>query len=424
MTDQNAKMVCALIVAAGYGMRIGDRMSPPKQYLQILDLSVLGHSITCFTQSSHIDLVQVVIAPEHIDMYHYAISQLDQSDADQLLEPVMGGATRQSSVANGLAALRSSEPDYVLIHDAARPFVHADTINQIINALKTHDGVLPVIPMTDTIKRISKNRVISTEDRLSLAAAQTPQGFKFAKIDVAHLDALNESDTEFTDDSMIAELADMDVAAVEGDPLNIKITTKDDLETARLRMIESNHPASVLTAIPRVGSGFDVHAFAPDDPLEQINHVRLCGVDIPYTRQLSGHSDADVVLHAIADALYGAVAAGDIGTHFPPSDDKWKGANSGLFVTHALEIVRSAGATLVHIDVTIICERPQIGPHRNAMRTRLMKLLKLSAHDVSIKATTTERLGFLGREEGIAAQALASVTVVSASRILKSEDKK
>ena len=311
---------------------------------------------------------------------------------------MIGGSTRQASVHSGLEALAGHAPDRVLIHDAARPFVTTDTISRVIDALDTRTAVLPAVQVTDTLKRVENGTVTATVARDGLIAAQTPQGFRFDDIAAAHRRAVAEGRQDFTDDAAIAEWAGLSVAWVEGDRRNDKITTASDLEAAR-----HAHAEGASHVVTRVGTGFDVHAFAPG------NSVQLCGVEIAHNRALAGHSDADVGLHALCDALYGAVGSGDIGHHFPPSDARWKGTDSAVFLAHARREVAARGGRIVHVDVTLICERPKIGPHRDAMVARLATLLDLDHNSVSVKATTSERLGFTGRGEGIAAQAVATV---------------
>jgi 2-C-methyl-D-erythritol 4-phosphate cytidylyltransferase/2-C-methyl-D-erythritol 2,4-cyclodiphosphate synthase len=302
-------------------------------------------------------------------------------------------------VLKGLEALAGDPPDIVLIHDGARPFIDAALVGNVVAALDDADGALPVTLVTDTIKRSNDGKTVGgTEDRTQLFAAQTPQGFHFAPIYDAHRRAIAMSDG-FTDDAAIAEWANLSVALARGDARNIKITLPGDFERAA-RMV--GEEARMET---RVGSGFDVHAFAEGDA------VILGNISIPHTARLKGHSDADVVLHALSDALYGALADGDIGKHFPPSENEWKDADSAIFLEHAVSLVRQRGGRLVHLDVTIICERPKIGPHVDAMRERIAQIAQISASRVAVKATTSERLGFTGREEGIAAQAVATIEV-------------
>ncbi|HYH22573.1 MAG TPA: bifunctional 2-C-methyl-D-erythritol 4-phosphate cytidylyltransferase/2-C-methyl-D-erythritol 2,4-cyclodiphosphate synthase [Azospirillum sp.] len=378
----------ALIVAAGSGQRFGAER--PKQYHKLAGRPVLRHTAEAFLRHPQVTAVRVVINPAHRELYDDAVAGLG------LAEPVSGGATRQESVRNGLEALAAASddaPDLVLIHDAARPLIDPDTISAVIAALEAVPGAITAVPVTDTLKRGANGLSAGTVDRAGLWRAQTPQGFRFADILAAHRAA---GGLDLTDDAAVAERAGLAVALVPGKEENFKVTTPDDLARAgRL----------VLAALPdvRTGSGFDVHRFANGD------HVILCGVPVPHDRKLEGHSDADVALHALTDALLGALGAGDIGSHFPPSDAQWKGADSARFLRHAVELVHARRGMIAHVDVTVICERPKVGPHRAAMVARLTELLGIDADRVSVKATTTERLGFTGRQEGIAAQAVATV---------------
>jgi 2-C-methyl-D-erythritol 4-phosphate cytidylyltransferase/2-C-methyl-D-erythritol 2,4-cyclodiphosphate synthase len=374
----------ALIVAAGHGTRAGE--GPPKQYRPVGGVPVLRRTIEAFATHPTVSEVQVVITPDHRPFYDEVTSGL------ALPSPIAGGDSRQESVLRGLEGIAAKAPDLVLIHDAARPFVSADAITATIAALKTHDGALPTIAAADTLKRLSDAKVEATIPRDNIALAQTPQGFHFTKILAAHRAA---RDTTFTDDAAIAEHAGLTVAAVPGSRLNFKLTTPEDFSMAEALLA---HAGTV-----RTGQGFDVHRFGPG------NHVWLCGIQVEHTHGLVGHSDADVGLHALTDALLGAVALGDIGQHFPPSDERWRGAASHIFLTHAAHLIAERGGRIEHVDVTLICERPKVAPHRDAMVGRIAELLKLERTRVSVKATTTEGLGFTGRSEGIAAQAIATV---------------
>ncbi|CAO3451813.1 2-C-methyl-D-erythritol 4-phosphate cytidylyltransferase (EC 2.7.7.60) / 2-C-methyl-D-erythritol 2,4-cyclodiphosphate synthase (EC 4.6.1.12) [Azospirillum argentinense] len=375
----------ALIVAAGSGQRFGAER--PKQYLDLAGQPILRRTVEAFRRHPKVSVVRVVINPAFRDLYDAAVAGLD------LPEPVSGGASRQDSVRNGLEALAESAPDRVLIHDAARPLVDAGTIDAVIAALDTHPAALAAVPVADTLKRGEDGLVAGTVDRSGLWRAQTPQGFRFPDILAAHRAAAG---LELTDDAAVAERAGLPVALVPAREENFKVTTPDDL-TRATRALDS-----ALSDI-RTGSGFDVHRFAEGD------HVTLCGVRVPHTQRLDGHSDADVGLHALTDAILGALCAGDIGSHFPPSDPQWRGADSALFLKHAAELVTARGGQIAHVDVTIICERPKVGPHREAMTARVADILGMPVDRVSVKATTTERLGFTGRGEGIAAQAMATV---------------
>jgi 2-C-methyl-D-erythritol 4-phosphate cytidylyltransferase/2-C-methyl-D-erythritol 2,4-cyclodiphosphate synthase len=311
------------------------------------------------------------------------------------MAPVPGGASRQESVLAGLESLAADPPERVLIHDGARPFVDAATIDRVLAALDTHAGAIPAIPVADTLKRAQADRTIQeTVPRGGLWRAQTPQGFRFEEILAAHRHAAGSA--EASDDAAVMERAGHPVGLVDGNPENVKVTTQDDLTRAERWLAGA--------AETRVGQGFDVHRFA-DTP----GPVVLCGVPVDHDHGLAGHSDADVGLHVVVDALLGALGEGDIGHHFPPSDPQWKGADSAQFVARALEIAQARGARVVHVDVTLICERPKVGPHRAEMAARIAELLQLAQTRVSVKATTTEGLGFTGRREGIAAQAAVTV---------------
>lgn len=377
----------ALIVAAGSGERFGSER--PKQYLDLAGEPVLRRTIRAFLDHPAIDGVQVVIQAAHRDLYDAAVAGLG------LPEPVPGGATRQDSVRNGLEHLAASEPSpfAVLIHDAARPLVPAETIARVRAALDTAPAALAAVPVTDTLKRGEDGFSTGTVDRAGLWRAQTPQGFRFADILAAHRALAGAA---LTDDAALAEQAGLPVALVVDSPDNFKITNPDDLSRAARLM---------SPALPdlRTGLGFDVHRFAPGD------HIMLCGVRVPHDQRLEGHSDADVALHALTDALLGALGAGDIGSHFPPSDPQWRGADSAVFLRHAAGLIQARGGIVAHVDVTVIGERPKVGPHRAAMVARLAELLDIAPDRVSVKATTTEKLGFTGRGEGIAAQAIATV---------------
>ncbi len=364
----------ALLVAAGSGSRTGG--GTPKQYRRIGGKAVLAHALDHLDHPA-IDGVQVVIGAGQEEAYRDAIG--DRA----LPSPIVGGPSRHQSVRNGLDALGDAER--VLIHDAARPFLPAAVIDRLLDALAESDGAVPALPVTDTLARRSGEPV----PREDLVRVQTPQAFRVEAIRSAHA---AWTGGEATDDAQVARAAGLRVAIVEGDPALEKLTYEADfarIEAARLG--------------PRIGFGFDVHAFAAGEA------VWLGGVRIPHDRGLAGHSDADVVLHALTDAILGALGAGDIGDHFPPSDPRWRGTASSLFLDHARRLVEQAGGRIEHVDVTIVCEAPRIGPHRDAMRERVAALLRLPASRTSIKATTTERLGFAGRGEGIAAQAVATV---------------
>ena len=381
-----------LVVAAGSGIRLGGEM--PKQFLPLAGKPLLRHCLETFAQHSRIDGIKVVINETYRALYDAAVYGLD------LPPPAIGGATRQDSVRNGLESLAADAPDLVLIHDAARPFIDAPTIDRTIEALGKHDGALVAVAVVDTLKRAHGEFSGATVDRTGLWRAQTPQGFAYAKILDAHRRAAGGA--EMTDDAAVAEAAGMKVVLVPGIVNNFKVTTKPDFERAEHMMAEK------LAATPmeyRTGNGFDVHKLIPGDG------VMLCGVKVPHDRMLEGHSDADVAMHALTDAILGAIGAGDIGVHFPPTDPQWRGAASWKFLNHANKLVQERGGRIAHCDITIICERPRVGPHRPAMIAKLAEILRLAPDRISVKATTTEELGFTGRREGIAAQATATVAL-------------
>lgn len=375
----------ALIVAAGRGTRAGP--GAPKQYRPLAGEPVLRRTLRTFAEHPGIDAVLTVIHADDRDAYALAASGLPK-----LLPPCRGGETRQASVRLGLEALARLGPEQVLIHDGARPLVGPALIARAIAALAGHEGALAALPLTDTIRRAGNGLAGETLPREGLWRAQTPQAFRFAAILDAHRKAERN---DFTDDVAVAAAAGIEVAMIEGEEDNIKITSMADLERAERLLMRAGET--------RTGSGFDVHRFGPGD------HVMLCGVKVPHTHGLVGHSDADAGLHALTDAILGALGEGDIGSHFPPGDPVWQGAPSELFLAHAAQLAHVAGARIVHVDLTLICEQPKIGPHRDAMRARIAGILGLGIERVSVKATTTEGLGFTGRSEGIAAQALATL---------------
>lgn len=381
----------ALVVAAGRGSRMGG--TTPKQWLDLAGRPVLRHSLETLAAHASIDAVRAVIHPDDRALFEAAAAGLAVGN------PIVGGRTRQESVRLGLEAIVADAPDLVLIHDGARPFVDGQIIDRVISALHRHSGAIPAQPVHDTLKRAEAGLVTATVERAGLWRAQTPQGFRFPAILAAHRAAAGE---ELTDDAAVAERAGLAVAVVAGAEENVKITTADDLRRAAERLMDLNET--------RVGTGFDVHHFVPGD------HVMIGGVRVPHDRALAGHSDADVALHALTDAILGAIGGGDIGRHFPPSDPQWKGADSSRFLAHAAALAAKAGATIVHVDVTVICERPKVAPHAAAMVARIAQVLGIEPGRVSVKGTTTDGLGFTGRGEGIAAQAVATVRMAAWSR--------
>jgi 2-C-methyl-D-erythritol 4-phosphate cytidylyltransferase/2-C-methyl-D-erythritol 2,4-cyclodiphosphate synthase len=377
----------ALILAGGSGSRLGSEI--PKQYLPIGGRAIIWHAAQAFLRHPAVHRVRVVVRDQDREQCRAALAGLDLGDF------VTGGATRQDSARLGLESLASFAPDHVMIHDAARPFPSGDLIQNAVAALADSPGALPALPVSDTLKRTEagKPRVVATVDRAGLWRAQTPQTFRYPDILAAHRAAAG---LELTDDAAVAERAGLAVAIVPGSEENLKVTSMEDLD--RARRLYDGRPADI-----RVGNGFDVHGFCAGD------HVTICGIAIPFERGLEGHSDADVGLHAITDALLGAISAGDIGVHFPPSNPRWRNADSGIFLQHAASLVAGKGGQIVHVDVTLVCEAPKISPHREAMAARISGLLGIGRDRVSVKATTTEGLGFTGRREGIAAQATATV---------------
>lgn len=375
----------ALVVAAGRGTRLGAEL--PKQYLSVAGQPLLRHSLTTLAAHAGIDRVRVVYNSADTEHYARASAGLD------LLPPVAGGAARQDSVRLGLESLAEFSPERVLIHDGARPFVDWGTIDRVLEALADAPAAVPALKLVDTIKRADDGRVLETVDRAQLWRAQTPQGFRYREILAAHRAAKG---MDLPDDAAVAERAGLAVRLVAGSEGNVKVTTPEDLARAE-------RWATARLGDVRTGQGFDVHAFGPGD------HVWLCGIKVPHANGLVGHSDADCGLHALTDAILGALGAGDIGVHFPPSDPQWRGAPSHRFLRHAADLVVKAGGSIAHVDVTLICESPKVGPHRAAMVARIAEILGLDPKRVSVKATTTERLGFTGRGEGIAAQAVATL---------------
>ena len=377
--------VTALIVAAGSGSRMGGEM--PKQYRLIAGKAVLAHAVDALASHPRVDAVRVVIGAGQEDAAGEALAGRNVG------ELIVGGATRQESVRRGLEALAAERaPDLVLIHDAARPFCSPEVIDRLLKALTTHSASVPALPAADTLMCGKGKHLGDTVDRTHLNRIQTPQAFHFERILGAHRAKASES---FTDDATLARAALVGVVRVEGDEALNKLTLIGDFTRAEERLRSR--------LVPRTGMGFDVHAFAGEGP------IMMGGIAIPHEKGLAGHSDADVVLHAITDALLGAAGEGDIGEHFPPGDPQWKGASSDRFLLHAAGLIRKGGGVIDHVDCTVICEEPKVGPHRAAMRSNVAGLLGLPVCAVSIKATTTERLGFTGRREGIAAQAVASI---------------
>jgi 2-C-methyl-D-erythritol 4-phosphate cytidylyltransferase/2-C-methyl-D-erythritol 2,4-cyclodiphosphate synthase len=385
-----AVRVAAVVVAGGRGYRAGGDI--PKQYRTIAGEPVIRTTLAAFLNHPQVDAVQPVIHPDDESAFCAATAGLGD-----LLPPVRGGATRQASVRAGLEALQANAPDFVLIHDAARPFLSSALIGRAIAAAQQHGAAVPAVPITDTVKAIDAQGIISeTLDRSRLRTVQTPQAFAFDLIVDLHLRAAAAGREDFTDDAALAEWAGHRVSIFEGETTNVKLTTNDDFARAEAQRIAA-------LADVRTGNGFDVHAFGDGD------HVMLGGVCIPHKRGVTGHSDADVVLHALVDAILGALAEGDIGVHFPPSDSQWRGASSDRFLAFACERVRARSGLIAHLDVTIVCESPRVGPHRDAIRARIAEIAGIAVGRVAVKATTSEKMGFTGRGEGLVAMATATV---------------
>jgi len=389
--------VAALIVAAGRGVRAGDGL--PKQYRSLAGRTILARTLETFLRHPKVDMTLVVIHPDDEHFYRHTIAQLESHGASLSAPPAHGGETRQDSVHRGLEALAQRAPDLVLVHDAARPFVDTDFIDRAIAAGKASGAAVPGSPVSDTIKVVNEQgKVLLTPDRSTLRAIQTPQAFRFDTLLDAHRRAAAEDLHGFTDDGALIEWVGLPVHVFDGNVRNVKLTHGADVEAAEDRL-----KGRAMTYVTRLGTGFDVHAFADGD------HVWLGGVKVPHERGVEAHSDGDVILHALTDAVLGALAEGDIGTHFPPSDPQWRGASSDRFLAHAVALVRMRGGIVDHLDATLLCERPKLGPHRDAIRARIAEIAGLRIDQVSVKATTTEKLGFTGRGEGIAAQAAATI---------------
>ncbi len=426
-----------LIVAAGSGARLGNEI--PKQYLMLGNKPILRHSAEAFLNHPQIDAVCVIYNPAHQEFYDNAVGDLNlyrvafkervgvlgeegasvgllrahrqdrctttsfKECNSVLLPPVAGGATRQESSRLGIEAIAKHNPKKVLIHDGARPFVDSRIITDIINALDETCAAIPALPVEDTIKEIENGRIIKTIPRENLFRAQTPQGFVYSEVRSGeHTSNFSLLTSHFTDDASIFEHLQKEVRIIPGSQNNFKITTTEDLQRGEILMSQN-----VET---RVGMGFDAHKFC-EPKMDENNFIMLCGVAVPHDKSLEGHSDADVGLHAAVDAILGAIAAGDIGTHFPPSDMQWKGADSSIFLAHAAKLLKERGGEIINIDITIICERPKILPHRDKMCGTIAKILGIEQSRVSVKATTTEGMGFTGRKEGIAAQAIVSIRI-------------
>ena len=386
--------VAAVVVAAGRGVRTGG--IAPKQYRQVRGAPVIRHALSLFIDHPEIGLVQPVIHRDDAASFAEATAGLN------LCAAAFGGATRQISVRSGLEAIEKERPQIVLVHDAARPFASPALISRAI-AAGAGGAAIPGLALTDTIKKVDADgRVVDTLDRGRLRAVQTPQAFLYDGLLAAHRRAFIAGRDDFTDDAALAEWAGITVTVFEGEAGNMKLTTDEDF----MRIAAADWAA---LADVRTATGYDVHSFVDGD------HVWLGGVRIPFSRSLSGHSDADVPLHALVDAILGALADGDIGAHFPPTDPRWRGTPSDRFLTFAVDRVRQRGGRIAHLDVTIVCEEPRIGPHRDAMRARIAEIAGVGLDRVAVKATTNEKLGCIGRGEGIAAMATATIRLPATS---------
>lgn len=384
-----SERTAVILVAAGRGLRAG--AGGPKQYRMVGGQTVIFRAMAAFCTHPDVAAVQPVVNLDDMAVFNEAVRSLKHAP------PARGGATRQESVHAGLEALASAKPDIVLIHDAARPFVTEAVISRAIDAAGRTGAAIPAVAVADTIKLVGAGGdVEATPERARLRIAQTPQAFRYDVILEAHRRAVREGRNDFTDDAALAEWAGLTVATFEGDPANMKLTTPEDFVREEARL------AAQLGDI-RTGTGYDVHAFGEGD------HVMICGVRVPHTRGFLAHSDGDVGLHALVDAILGTLADGDIGSHFPPSDPKWKGASSDRFLKYAVERVTARGGRIANLEVTLICERPKIGPLRDTMRARIAEISGVAISRIAVKATTSERLGFTGREEGIAATASATI---------------
>ncbi|HLH10305.1 MAG TPA: bifunctional 2-C-methyl-D-erythritol 4-phosphate cytidylyltransferase/2-C-methyl-D-erythritol 2,4-cyclodiphosphate synthase [Methylovirgula sp.] len=390
-----------LVVAAGRGLRAGPGV--PKQYRPLGGVPLLARTLSTLLKGAPGARLLVVIHPDDLEDYRNALRGLDKRDLARLFEPAYGGEARQDSVRLGLEALaRHGSPQIVLIHDAARPFASADLLARAEKSARDYGAAVPALPLTDTIKEVDGSRILSTPARAAYRTVQTPQAFAFDMILAAHRKAAEAGQSNLTDDAAVAEWAGHAVHIFEGERENMKVTSTDDFAQAETKLLRE------LSDV-RTGQGFDVHAFGSGD------HVWLGGVRIPHDHALLGHSDADVLLHAITDAILGAIAGGDIGSHFPPSDPQWRGAASAIFLGAAMQRLHARGGMLAHIDAMVICERPKIGPFRDAIRARIAEIAGIEIDRVAVKATTAERLGFIGREEGVAAMAIATVRLPSQS---------
>ncbi len=386
--------IAVVVVAAGSGQRAGGGI--PKQFRPVGGMPVLAHTLKALCAFDFKSIVPI-IGDQQDAAYYQALQFLTPAQQTKISAPIAGGETRQQSVLHGLKALEQSQPKYVLIHDGARAFTPSSLIDALVAALGQYDGVVPALNIIDTVKQISpSNQIVSTQDRAALRTVQTPQAFAYQNILAAHVAAAAQNIRNLTDDASVAEWAGQQVFVIVGAPENIKVTTVEDFAAAERMILRS------LDDI-RVGQGYDVHSFEAGD------HIWLGGIKIPHTAKLNGHSDSDVLLHALTDAILGALGDGDIGVHFPPSEEKWRGVASKIFLSDAVARVRARGGVIAHLDGTLVCEAPKIGPYRDAMRAEIASIAGIPLDRVGLKATTSEQLGFVGRGEGIVAYATATV---------------
>jgi 2-C-methyl-D-erythritol 4-phosphate cytidylyltransferase/2-C-methyl-D-erythritol 2,4-cyclodiphosphate synthase len=396
LSQNSGQTVAVLICAAGSGLRAGP--GEAKQFRLVGGRPMVAAAALPFLRHPRVTEVRIVIGADQAAPYAEAMAGLAD---ERLAPPAIGGASRQQSVRAGLESMAASPPDLVLVHDAARPYVGRELIDRAIAAAEADGGAVPAVAMVDTVCVADADGARGeTLDRSRLRALQTPQAFRYADLRAAHARAAAEGRDDFTDDGALFAWAGHRVALFQGEAGNLKLTTPDQFSDDLFRRAGAEFLAR---GDVRTGSGFDVHAFGPGD------HVMLGGVRVPHDFGLSGHSDADVALHALTDAILGALADGDIGAHFPPSDQKWKGADSAMFLADAVARVRAAGGVVAHLDLTVIGEAPKVGSHRDAIRARIAEIAGVAVGRVGVKATTTERLGFAGRREGLAA--LASATI-------------
>ncbi len=392
-------LVVAVVVAGGRGMRAGGGL--PKQFRTVGGRSVLARSLAAMLASERVGRAICVLHPDDRSLYEATLRELPPLLRARLAEPAPGGATRAESVRNGLEAVAAlGGAEIVLVHDAARPFASPALLARAIEAAERRGAAVPGVAVTDTLKSVAADGAIAgTVDRTPLRAVQTPQAFRFPALLDAHRRAAATGRDDFTDDGAVMEWAGHAVHVFEGERSNMKLTTPEDFTEAEARFAAARET--------RTGMGYDVHAFGEGD------HVMLGGVRIPHDRGVKAHSDGDVVLHALTDAVLGTIADGDIGSHFPPSDPQWKGASSDRFLAHAAALLAARGGRIVNCDVTVVCEAPKVGPHRDAMRERIAAICGIAPDRVAMKATTSERMGFTGRKEGLAAQAIVTVTLPS-----------